>query len=50
MKEMTVGKLAKTAGVNIETIRYYEQRGLLPDNSSFGRRSWASPYEKFKNC
>jgi Hg(II)-responsive transcriptional regulator len=33
MKEMTVGKLAKTAGVNIETIRYYEQRGLLPEPS-----------------
>jgi len=33
VKEMTVGKLAKTAGVNIETIRYYEQRGLLPKPS-----------------
>jgi MerR family copper efflux transcriptional regulator len=33
MKEMTVGKLAKTAGVNIETVRYYEQRGLLPKPS-----------------
>lgn len=31
MKEMTVGKLAKTAGMNIETIRYYERRGLLPE-------------------
>ncbi len=31
MKEMTVGRLAKTAGVNIETIRYYERRGLLPE-------------------
>ncbi|WP_349627895.1 MerR family DNA-binding transcriptional regulator, partial [Variovorax sp. PCZ-1] len=27
---MTIGKLAKSAGVGVETIRYYQQRGLLP--------------------
>lgn len=27
---ITVGKLAKTAAVNIETIRYYQRIGLLP--------------------
>jgi MerR family transcriptional regulator, copper efflux regulator len=27
---MTVGTLAKQAGVKIDTIRYYERRGLLP--------------------
>jgi len=27
---MTVGQLADQAGVNIETVRYYERRGLLP--------------------
>jgi MerR family mercuric resistance operon transcriptional regulator len=27
---MTTGQLAKAAGVNIETIRYYERRGLIP--------------------
>ncbi len=27
---MTIGRLAKTAGVNIDTIRYYERHGLLP--------------------
>jgi MerR family mercuric resistance operon transcriptional regulator len=26
----TVGRLAKKAGVNVETIRYYQRRGLLP--------------------
>ncbi len=26
---MTIGGLARTAGVNIETIRYYQRRGLL---------------------
>ncbi len=27
---MTTGQLAKKAGVNIQTIRYYERRGLMP--------------------
>jgi DNA-binding transcriptional MerR regulator len=26
----TVGRLADLAGVNVETVRYYERRGLLP--------------------
>ncbi len=30
MKTLSVGQLAKRANVNIETIRYYERRGLLP--------------------
>jgi len=25
------GQLARTAGVNVQTLRYYERRGLLPD-------------------
>ena len=25
----TIGRLAATAGVNVETVRYYERRGLL---------------------
>jgi MerR family mercuric resistance operon transcriptional regulator len=29
MKEMTIGVLARSAGVNIETIRYYQRRGLI---------------------
>lgn len=30
--ELTIGKVAKRAGVNIQTVRYYERRGLLiPD-------------------
>jgi MerR family mercuric resistance operon transcriptional regulator len=27
---MTIGELAKTAGVNVQTIRYYERMKLLP--------------------
>ncbi len=30
MSTFTIGQLAKQANVNIETIRYYERRGLLP--------------------
>ena len=30
--KLTIGRLAKQAGVNIDTVRYYERRGLLsPD-------------------
>lgn len=31
MHAFTIGQLAKHAGVNLETIRYYERRGLLPE-------------------
>ena len=29
-ESFTIGRLAKSAGVNVETIRYYQRRGLLP--------------------
>jgi len=29
--ELTIGRLADEAGVNVETIRYYQRRGLLPE-------------------
>lgn len=29
--ELTIGKLAESAGVNIETIRFYQRRGLLTE-------------------
>lgn len=28
---LTIGQLAKAAGVNIETVRYYQRRGLLSE-------------------
>lgn len=31
MEGLTIGQLAKLAHVNIETIRYYERRGLIPE-------------------
>jgi len=30
MEMITIGKLAKRVDLNIETIRYYERRGLIP--------------------
>ena len=29
MSDMTIGRVAKAAGVNVETIRFYEQQGLV---------------------
>ena len=42
--ELTVGKLAKQAGVNLQTIRYYERRKLIPapQRSSSGYRQYPS--------
>ncbi|MCA9447491.1 MAG: MerR family transcriptional regulator [Candidatus Omnitrophica bacterium] len=40
----TVGQLAKQSGVNIETIRFYERKGLLPrpPRSSGGYRQYST--------
>ena len=31
MNRLSIGELARQSNVNIETIRYYERRGLLPE-------------------
>jgi MerR family transcriptional regulator, mercuric resistance operon regulatory protein len=31
MPELTIGRVAAAAGVNVETIRYYQRRGLLEE-------------------
>lgn len=31
MRSLTIGKLAQLAGVHLETIRYYERIGLMPE-------------------
>jgi MerR family mercuric resistance operon transcriptional regulator len=30
MSDMTIAKLARAAGVGVETVRYYQRRGLMP--------------------
>jgi len=41
---MTIGRLAKSAGVNVETIRYYQRRGLIgePRKPPGGHRRYTS--------
>ena len=39
---LTIGKLAREGGVNIQTIRYYERRGLIPKPKTVLRRDIAS--------
>ncbi len=29
-RTLTIGLLARAAGVNVETVRYYQRRGLMP--------------------
>ncbi|MDQ6987798.1 MAG: heavy metal-responsive transcriptional regulator, partial [Mariprofundaceae bacterium] len=40
---MKIGELAKMTGVSIDTIRYYEQRGLIPTavRSTSGYRQYS---------
>jgi MerR family mercuric resistance operon transcriptional regulator len=42
MAELTIGRLADGAGVNVETIRYYQRRGLMrePDRPAHGHRHY----------
>lgn len=31
MEELTIARLAKEAGVHVETIRFYQRKGLIPE-------------------
>src|SRR5437867_11607681 len=46
--QLTIGGLAQAAAVNIETIRYYQRRGLLdePSKPIGGHRRYAAPAVK----
>ena len=41
---MRIGELARAAGVNVQTLRFYEREGLLrpPERSASGYRCYAS--------
>jgi MerR family mercuric resistance operon transcriptional regulator len=43
MEKLSIGELAKQANVNVETIRYYERRGLLsePPRNKSGHRQYS---------
>jgi MerR family mercuric resistance operon transcriptional regulator len=46
--DLTIGKLAEAAGVNVETIRYYQRRGLLdePHKPLGGHRRYSAEQAK----
>lgn len=46
--ELTIGRVAKLAGVNVETIRYYQRRRLLaePDKPHMGYRRYSADIVK----
>jgi DNA-binding transcriptional MerR regulator len=46
---MRIGEVATQAGVNVETLRYYERRGLLPepDRSLGGHREYGDDAVRF---
>ena len=45
---LTIGRLAKIAGVNVETIRYYQRRGIVeePAKPVGGHRRYAHSHAK----
>ena len=47
-KTLTIGRLSKEAGVNIETIRYYEKIGIMPEprRSTGGNRLYEEEHIK----
>ena len=46
MPGLTIGKLAESAGINLETIRYYERIGLMPkpNRTGGGHRSYEAAH------
>src|SRR5262245_23471171 len=46
---MRIGDIAERAGVNVETLRYYERRGLLPEpvRSPGGHREYDDATVRF---
>jgi MerR family transcriptional regulator, mercuric resistance operon regulatory protein len=48
VSELSIGRLAAQAGVNVETIRYYQRRGLLsqPAKPVYGQRRYPAELTK----
>jgi MerR family mercuric resistance operon transcriptional regulator len=42
MPEMTIARLARAAGVGVETVRYYQRRGLMPVPRAAGGATFRS--------
>ena len=48
METFTIGQMAKQAGVNIETVRFYEREGLIPEppRKASGYRQYSPDFVK----
>lgn len=48
MRGLTIGKLAEATGVHLETVRYYERIGLVPEpaRTAGGYRSYGSEHTR----
>ena len=46
VSRLTIGKLATRAGVNLETVRYYERIGIMPapDRTTGGHRDYTGAH------
>jgi MerR family mercuric resistance operon transcriptional regulator len=40
MSDMTIAKLARAASVGVETVRYYQRRGLMPVPRAAGKSAY----------
>lgn len=45
--QLTIGKLAQAGGVGVETIRYYQRRGLLDTPARSGGDGWGGGIRRY---
>lgn len=45
--QITIGKLAQAGGVGVETIRYYQRRGLLDTPARSGGDGWGGGVRRY---
>jgi len=45
--QITIGKLAAAGGVGVETVRYYQRRGLLPTPVRSGGDGWGGGIRRY---
>jgi MerR family transcriptional regulator, mercuric resistance operon regulatory protein len=47
IKDMTIAKLARAAEVGVETVRYYQRRGLMPVPRAGGQKGTTSGFRHY---
>ena len=48
MSSMTIAKLARAAEVGVETVRYYQRRGLMPVPRAGGQKGTMSSFRHYE--